>query len=194
MAIHPELPCSFAIQTPIVGHRNKISFTHGVPLGGSRRSSRHSQGRGVFSQNIFIAAELHATGQSSDGAILAQNTRAGMLGSCGSLQHSRRMLPQQQPTADKLQVKRGQWVPLNLSTSMCPLFPTSITYMGAMFITSIVVFIQMGRMIVVANDVLHNTSFLQRSYGSIDTLFQCELRCNTLKIFCTKCSILVGQE
>ena len=117
-----------------------------------------------------------------------------MLGCCGSLQHSRRMLPQQQPTADKLQVKRGQRVPLNLSTSMCPLFPTSITYMGAMFMTSVVVFIQMGGMTVVANDVLHDTSLLQRSDGSIDTLFQCELRCNTLKIFRTKRSILVGQE
>ena len=71
MAIHPQLPSSFAIQTPGVGHQNRISFTHGVPLGGSRRSSRHSQGRGVFSQNIFIATELHATGRSSDGAFLA---------------------------------------------------------------------------------------------------------------------------
>ena len=194
MAIHPELPCSFAIQTPVVGHRNKIGFTHGVPLGGSRRSSRHSQGRGVFSQNIFIDAELHATGRSSDGAILARNTRAGMLGRCGSLQHSRRTLPQQQPTADKLQVKCGQRVPLNLSTSMCPLFPTSITYMGAMFMTSVVVFIQMGGMTVVANNVLHDTSLLQCSDGSIDALFQRELRCNTLKIFRTKRSILVGQE
>ena len=77
---------------------------------------------------------------------------------------------------------------------MYPLFPTSITYMGAMFTTSIVVFIQMGRMTVVANDVLHDTSLLQCSDGSIDTLFQCELRCNMLKIFCTKCSILIGQE
>ena len=194
MAIHPELPCSFAIQTPIVGHRNKISFTHGVPLGGSRRSSRHSQGRGVFSQNVFIDAELHATGRSSDGAILARNTRAGMLGCCGSLQHGRRMLSQQQLTTDKLQVKSGQRVSLNLSTSMCPLFSTSITYMGAMFTTSIVVFIQMGGMTVVTNDVLHDTSLLQCSYGSIDTLFQRELRCNTLKIFHTKCSILVRQE
>ena len=194
MAIHPELPCSFAIQTPIVGHQNKIGFTYGVPLGGSCRSSRHSQGRGVFSQNIFIAAELHATGQSSDGAFLARNTRAGMLGLCGSLQHSRCTLPQQQPTTNKLQVKRDQRVPLNLSTRMCPLFPTSITYMGAMFMTSVVVFIQMGGMTVVANDVLHDTSLLQRSDGSIDTLFQCEPRCNTLKIFCTKRSILVRQE
>ena len=136
MAIHRELPCSFAIQTTIVGHRNKISFTHGVPLGGSCRSSRHSQGRGVFSQNTFITAELHATSRSSNGAFLVRNTRAGMLGCCGSLQHSRHMLPQQLPTADKLQVKRdklqvkrGRRVPLNLSTSMCPLFPTSITYM-----------------------------------------------------------------
>ena len=113
MAIHRELPCSFAIQTPVVGHRNKIGFTHGVPLGGSRRSSRHSQGRGVFSQNMFIATELHATGQSSDSAILARNTWAGMLGCCGSLQHGRHMLPQQQPTTNKLQVKNGQRVPLN---------------------------------------------------------------------------------
>ena len=141
MAIHPELPCSFAIQTPVVGHRNKISFTHGVPLGGSRRSSRHSQGRGGFSQNIFIDAELHATGRSSDSVILVRNTRVGMLGCCGSLQHSRRMLPKQQSIANKLQVKRGQRVSLNLSTNMCPLFPTSITYMGAMFTTSVVVFI-----------------------------------------------------
>ena len=177
-----------------MGYRNKISFTHGVPLGGSRRSSRHRQGRGVLSQSILIATELHATGQSSDGAILARNTRAGMLGRCGSLQHSRCTLPQQQPTADKLQIKRGQRVPLNLSTSMGPIFPTSITYMGAMFTTSVVVFIHMGGMTVVANDVLHDTSLLQRSDGSIDTLFQCELRCNMLKIFCTKCSILVGQE
>ena len=66
--------------------------------------------------------------------------------------------------------------------------------MGAMFTTSVVVFIQMGGMTVVANDVLHDTSLLQRSDGSIDTLFQCELRCNMLKIFCTKCSILVRQE
>ena len=94
-----------------------------------------------------------------------------MLGCRGSLQHSRRMLPQQQTTADKLQVKRGQRVPLNLSTSMCPLFPTSITYMGTMFMTSIVVFIQMGGMTVVANDVLHDTSLLQCSDGSINTLF-----------------------
>ena len=43
-----------------------------------------------------------------------QNTRAGMLGCCGSLQHSRHTLPQQQLTADKLQVKRGQWVPPKL--------------------------------------------------------------------------------
>ena len=83
-----------------------------------------------------------------------------MLGCCGSLQHSLHTLPQQQLTADKLQVKRGQWVPLNLSTSMYPLFPTSITYMGAIFMTSIVVFIQMGRMTVVANDVMHDTSLL----------------------------------
>ena len=171
MAIRPSLPCSFTIQTPVVGHQNKISFTHGVPLGVSRRSSSHSQGRGVFSQNIFIAAELHATGRSSDGAILARNTRAGMLGCCGSLQHSRCMLPQQQPTADKPQVKHGQRVPLNLGTSMCPLFPTSITYMGAMFTSSVVVFIQMGGMTVVANDVLHDTSLLQCSDGSTDTLF-----------------------
>ena len=99
-----------------------------------------------------------------------------------------------QPTADKLQVKRGQRVPLNLSTSMCPLFPTSITYMGAMFTTSVVVFIQVGGMTVVANDVLHDTSLLQCSDGSIDTLFQRELRCNMLKIFRTKHSILVRQE
>ena len=177
-----------------MGHRNKISFTHGVPLGGSRRSSRHSQGRGIFNQNIFIAAELHATGRSSDGAFLAQNTRAGMLGCCGSLQHSRRTLPQQQPTADKLQVKCRQQIPQNLSTSMCPLFPTSITYMGAMLTTSVVIFIQMGGMTVVANDVLHDTSLLQCSDGSIGTLFQHELRCNKLKIFRTKRSILVGQE
>ena len=137
---------------------------------------------------------LFRSGRSSDGAFLAQNTRAGMLGCCGSLQHSRCTPPQQQPTANKLQVKCGQQVFLNLSTSMCPLFPTSITYMGAMFMTSVVVFIQMGGMTVVANDVLHDTSLLQRSYGSIDTLFQCELRCNTLKIFRTKCSILIGQE
>ena len=117
-----------------------------------------------------------------------------MLGCCGSLQHSRRMLPQQQLTADKLQVKRGQQVPLNLSTSMCPLFPTGIIYMGAMFTTSVVVFIQMGGMTVVANDVLYDTSLLQCSDGSIDTLFQRELRCNTLEIFRAKRSILVAQE
>ena len=110
-------------------------------------------------------------GRSSDGAFLARNIRAGMLGCCGSLQHSRHTLPQQQPTADKLQVKRGQRVSLNLSTSMCPLFPTSITYMGAMFTTSIVIFIQMGRMTVVTNNVLHDTSLLQCSDSSIDTLF-----------------------
>ena len=176
-----------------MGHQNKISFTHGVPLGGSRRSSRHSQGKGVFSQSIFIAAELHAIGRRSDSAILVQNTRAGMLGCCGSLQHSRHTLPQQQPTANNLQVKHGQRVPLNLSTNMCPLFPTSIIYMDAMF-TSVVVFIEMGGMTVVANDVLHDTSLLQCSDGSIDTLFQCKLRGNMLKIFCTKHSILVGQE
>ena len=96
------------------------------------------------------------------------------------------------PTSYKSNAASG--FPVNLSTSMCPFFPTSITYMGAMFTTSIVVFIQMGRMTVVANDVLHDTSLLQRSDGSIDTLFQRELRCNTLKIFCTKRSILVGQE
>ena len=117
-----------------------------------------------------------------------------MLGCCGSLQHSRHTLPQQQPTADKLQVKRGQWVPLNLSISMCPLFPTSITYMGAMFTTSVVVFIQMGGMTVVANDVLHDTSLLQRSDGSIYKLFLYELRGSILKIFCKKRSILVRQE
>ena len=77
---------------------------------------------------------------------------------------------------------------------MCPIFPTSITYMGAMFTTSVVVFIQMGGMTVVANNVLHDTSLLQCSDGSINTLFQCELRCNMLKIFCTKRSIVVGQE
>ena len=120
---------------------------------------------------MFIIADLHATGRSSDGAILARNTRTGMLGCCGSLQHGRRTLPQQQPTTDKLQVKSSQWVPLNLSTSMCPLFPTRITYMGAMFTTSVVVFIQMGGMTVVANNVLHDTSLLQCSDGSIDTLF-----------------------
>ena len=117
-----------------------------------------------------------------------------MLGCCGSLQHSRRTLPQQQPTTDKLQVKSGQRVPLSLSTSMCPLFPTSVTYMGAMFMTSVVVFIKMGGMTVVANDVLHDTSLLQCSDSSIDTLFQRELKCNMLKRFCTNRSILVGQE
>ena len=177
-----------------MGHQNKTSFTHGVPLGGSHRSSRHSQGRGVFSQNSLIATELHGTWRGSDSALLARNTRAGMLGCCGSLQHSRRTLPQQQLTANKLQVKCDQWVPLNLSTSMHLLFPTSITYMGAMFMTSVVIFIQMGGMTVVANDVLHDTSLLLRSDGSIDALFQCELRCNTLEISCTKYSILVRQE
>ena len=59
---------------------------------------------------------------------------------------------------------------------MYPLFPTSITYMGAMFTTSVVVFIQMGGMTVVTNDVLHDTSLLQRNDGSIDTLFQRKLR------------------
>ena len=77
---------------------------------------------------------------------------------------------------------------------MFPLFPTSITYMGAMFMTGIVVFIEMGGMIMVANDVLHDTSLLQCSDGSIDTLFQRELRCNMLKIFGTKRCILIGQE
>ena len=43
--------------------------------------------------------------------------------------------------------------------------------MGAMFTTSVVVFIQMGGMAVVANDVPHDTSLLQSSDGSIDTLF-----------------------
>ena len=66
--------------------------------------------------------------------------------------------------------------------------------MGAMFMTSVVVFIEMGGMTVVENRVLYDTSLLQCSNASIDTLFQCELRCNTLKIFCTKRSILVGQE
>ena len=125
-----------------------------------------------FSVRIFLSPRSYMLhGQSSDGAFLAQNTRAGMLGCCGSLQHSRHTLPQQQLTANKLQVKCGQRVPLNLSTSMCPLFPTSITYMGAMFMTSVVIFIQMGGMTVVANDVLHDTSLLQCSDGSIDTLF-----------------------
>ena len=66
--------------------------------------------------------------------------------------------------------------------------------MGAIITTSVVVFIQMGGMTVVANDVLHDTSLLQRSDGSIDALFQRELRCNTLKIFHTERSILVGQK
>ena len=117
-----------------------------------------------------------------------------MLGCCGSLQHGRRMLSQQQLTTDKLQVKSGQRVPLNLSTSMCPLFPTSITYMDAVFTITVVIFIKMGRITVVINDVLHYMALLQRSDGSIDTLFQCKLRCNMLKILCTKCSILVGQK
>ena len=77
---------------------------------------------------------------------------------------------------------------------MTSLFPTSVTYMDAMFMTSIVIFIEMGGMTVVTNDVLHDTSLLQHSDGSIDTLFQRKLRCNTLEIFRTKCSILVGQE
>ena len=117
-----------------------------------------------------------------------------MLGSCGSLQHSRHTLPQQQPTANKLQVKCGWQVPLNLSTSMCSLFRTSITYMGAMFMISIVIFIEIGGITVVTNNVLHDTSLLQCSDGSIDTLFQHELRCNMLEIFCTMRSILVRQE
>ena len=104
------------------------------------------------------------------------------------------MLPQQQATADKLPFKSGQWVPLNLSTSMSLLFPTSITYMGAMFTSSVVKYIKISGMTVVANDVLHDTSLLQHSDSSIDTLFQHKLRCNTLEIFCTKRSILVGQE
>ena len=60
--------------------------------------------------------------------------------------------------------------------------------------TSIVVFIKMGGITVVANNVLHDTSLLQSSDGSIDILFQHKLRCNMLKIFCTKRSILIGQE
>ena len=69
---------------------------------------------------------------------------------------------------------------------------TSITYMGIMLMTSVVIFIEMGRITVVENDVLHDTSLLQCSDGSINILFQCKLRCNMLKIFCTKRSILVG--
>ena len=77
---------------------------------------------------------------------------------------------------------------------MCPLFATSVTYMDAMFPIHKVIFIQMGAMTVVVCDILHNTSLIQRSYSSINTLIQCELRCNTLKILSTKRSILIGQE
>ena len=148
-----------------------------------------------FSVRIFILPWSYMVhGKEATVHFWCKTPRAGMLGHCGSLQHSRHTLPQLQPTTDKLQVKRGQQVPLNLSTSMCPLFPTSITYMGAMFMTSVVVFIQMGGMTVVANDVLHDTSLLQCSDGSIDALFQRELRCNTLKIFRTEHSILVRQK
>ena len=71
------------------------------------------------------------------------------------------------------------------------LFPTSVIYMDAVFPSSKVVFIQMGGMTVFIYNVLHDTSLLKYSYGSIDTLLQCELRCKALEIFDTKCSILV---
>ena len=99
---------------------NKISFAHGVPLDGSCRTSKSSQGRGVCSQKVFLAADLHGTGHRCDSAILVQNIWARMLGCSGS--HSRCMLGQPQPAANKLQVKRSQQLSLNISTNMHPLF------------------------------------------------------------------------
>ena len=101
VAIHPICMQNRVRQTPIAWHRISVGFNYVSPSGGTGRASRQRKQHWLHRIWNVSCVRLSGSARFTDSWFRA----TCMLRCCGSLQHSRLPLTEQQTTTNQLQLK-----------------------------------------------------------------------------------------